>query len=224
MEDYVEIYWKAWRSRLHHRCRLSEIRDIKSHRVCPRKDSAPSRACHRKTFAVRRKQRKEDGVTRRQSLITRETNPARQSRRMKKRESRDKSRATATRQPLSHFLPTRCFSLSVCLTWRRCCCFCSRWLIASCDVKINGPRCAKQTIRVPLPYFFFFYCVSSLERNRFRGTAESAALNRVNSITPCLRVAQKACDKTSRYVTFRITNILYTWMAQNFKAEQYFIF
>lgn len=97
-------------------------------------------------------------VTRRQSLITCETNPARQSRRMKKRESRDKSRATATRQPLSRFLQPAP-ALSVYLSWRRCC-FCSRWLIASCDVKINGPRCARQTIRVS-SFFFIVFLLSS---------------------------------------------------------------
>jgi len=71
----------------------------------------------------RKKERKGDTTTRRQSLITRETNPARQSRRMKKREGRDKSRATARRASDSSSLSRGCsplllLSLSLSLSLR----------------------------------------------------------------------------------------------------------
>lgn len=55
-QDFI---WKIEKPVTHHRCRLSQIRDIKSHRLT-RQDSAPSRARHRKTCAAQRKQRKGD--------------------------------------------------------------------------------------------------------------------------------------------------------------------
>jgi len=138
---------------IHHKRRLSQIRDIKSHCV---PDRIRRRLGHvTGKLSPRNASKERKTTTRWQSLITCERNPARQSRRMKKRKSRDKSRATATRQPLSrllHLVPSLCLFY---LSWRRCC-FCSLWLIASCDVKINGPLCARQTIHISFFFFFFF--------------------------------------------------------------------
>lgn len=60
--------------------RITQIRDshatvIKSRRVSPEELGASRARRHRKTFAVRREQRKEDTATQRQSLITRWTKP-----------------------------------------------------------------------------------------------------------------------------------------------------
>lgn len=161
---------RRWRSVMHHRCRLSEIRGIKSRRV-------PGRARRRlghvtgKLSPVRREQRKgEDSDAKAIPNNLRdkpcETKPTDE----KARDSRQIAcnRNAATR--FSCLSPSRSFSPSVYLSWRRCC-SCSRWLIASCDMKINSPRCARQTIRACSSFPFFFYCAPSLERNRFRGTA-----------------------------------------------------
>lgn len=186
---------------VYHRYRLSE-----SATSSPRKDSAPSRARHRRTFAVRRKQRRQDSDAKAIPNNLRdkpcETKPTDEK-------ARESGQIACNHNRFPAFSLSRSFSLPVYLPWRRCC-FCSRWLIASRDVKINGPRCARQTIRVSS--FFFIVLLFSSE---IVSTAESTTLNRVNSITSCdsrLRVARKACDKTSRHVTFRITNILYPRM------------
>lgn len=158
MEDYVEIYWKAWRSRyaIDADCPKSAT---SSHTVCPRKDSAPSRGMspenfRRATQAKKGRRRDAKAIPNNSRDKPCETKPTDEKARESGQIACNRNAATAF--PLS---PSRCLSLSLSPSVSRDVAAAAVSAVADLSLPATWRSTARdaRNKRSAFPSFFFFF-------------------------------------------------------------------